>query len=58
MTLKRCLLLLVVYLALVTARPYHALNTGIAWDWGGVELVGEPGIFVCHSSFTPWGVDC
>lgn len=58
MTLKRCCLLLALYVALVTARPYAGLNGGLAWDWGGIEAYGQPGLFVCHSQLAPWGVDC
>lgn len=30
-----------------TARFYDGLNKGVAFDWGGYELVGEPGLFLC-----------
>lgn len=56
---KRIILALTVLLlgtALQTARFYSGLNVGVAWDWGGVELVGEPGLFFCPP--LPYAVDC
>lgn len=33
---------------LQTARFYDGLNKGVAWnDVGGIEIVGEPGVFLC-----------
>ena len=59
MTIKRAFLLFAALLAIFTARPYAShINGGIVWNWGGVEVYGEPGIFVCRSALTPWGVDC
>jgi hypothetical protein len=37
--------------ALATSRPYSGLNAGIAWDWGGVEIVGTPGLFICPAAY-------
>lgn len=29
------------------ARIYHGLNSGIAWDFGGIEILPMPVIFLC-----------
>jgi hypothetical protein len=48
------ILTIVLFASLMSGRPYHGLNAGIAWDWGGVELVGQPGLFVCpQAPFAP-----
>lgn len=41
---------------LSTMRVYNGLNAGIAWDWGGIELVGDVGLFTCPP--LPYAVDC
>ena len=38
--------------ALVTARFYHGDNfAGIAWNWGGVEIVPAPTLFICPGNY-------
>lgn len=37
--------------ALVTARVYHNLNTGVAWNWGGVEVLPQPALFICPGNW-------
>ena len=56
---KRQYVLLLAVIALALANIvtlsdmciYHGLNSGIAWDWGGVEAIGEPGIFLCEYDY-------
>lgn len=43
-------------LAAATVRPYgghDTLNAGLAWDWGGIETRGVPGVFLCSASYHP-----
>jgi len=55
--MKRNLLLLAIVLLVIfagaTARPYSGLNAGIAWDFGGVEIRGTPGVFLCKAAYNP-----
>ena len=37
--------------ALVTARLYHNQNTGVAWNWGGVEVLPQPALFICPANY-------
>lgn len=46
-------LLLLTAFALSTGRIYNGLNKGIAWDRGGIEFVGTPGIFFCPANYDP-----
>ncbi len=48
-------LVLIALLAAATGTPYNGLNKGIVWaPIGGVEYVGQPGIFLCQASpFAP-----
>lgn len=35
------------------ARVYNGLNSGIAWNTGGIELRGDAGIFLCEANYNP-----
>lgn len=49
-TLARLMLIVFLLLA-ITARPYSGSeNAGIAWDFGGIEYRGDPGLFMCAAS--------
>lgn len=41
-------LALVLLFALCTAKVYRGQNMGLVWSWGGIELVGVPGLFICN----------
>ncbi len=49
-------LLIVLVLAniatLTDARVYNGANKGIVWDAGGVEVIGEPGVFLCSDDYS------
>lgn len=45
--------LIVLILAVATVRPYSGLNAGFAWDWGGIEYRGAPGLFLCAGDYNP-----
>lgn len=59
--MRRKIILLAIVHALVIlnalvwsgARVYNGENKGVAWDWGGVEIVGDPGIFLCANDYEP-----
>jgi len=56
MTKKRLIILvLVLIIAFFASNPrfYSGLNAGIAWDVGGIEIKGNPGIFLCEGSLNP-----
>ena len=43
---------------LQSGRPYSGTWegetwSGVAWDWGGIELQGDPGIFICPGNYDP-----
>ena len=47
------LALIALLILLATARAYGDAtteNAGIAWDFGGVEYRGAPGVFMCAAS--------
>ena len=38
--------------ALVSARYYHGADAyGVAWNWGGVEVLPKPALFVCPGNY-------
>ncbi len=63
-----CLIILlsVSFYAGLTARVYgdpSTTNAGIAWEWGGIETRGVPGLFICYQFqlaplFPSLTVDC
>jgi len=45
------ILIFVLLAGALTVRPYaNQYRVGLAWDWGGVEVLGEPGLWLCSSS--------
>jgi hypothetical protein len=42
------IILALILIALLTGTTYHGINAGIAWSWGGIEFIGDPGIFICQ----------
>jgi hypothetical protein len=50
------LLIVLAFIAGLYSRPriYNAHeNAGIAWNWGGLETRGAPGLFICPGSYNP-----
>lgn len=48
--MKHIVIMLIVIMLAIAAntRIYSGgWAIGLAWDWGGVELIGEPGLFIC-----------
>lgn len=54
------LIVVVLLISAFTARVYHGQGAvGVAWDWGGIEIIGDPGFFICpgvydFNSHTMW----
>jgi len=47
-------LLIAAPIAGATARFYSGGGAaGVAWNWGGFEIKGEPGIFLCPGNYDP-----
>jgi hypothetical protein len=42
------ILALALLFAVCTAKVYRGQNMGLVWSWGGIELVGAPGLFICN----------
>ena len=53
MSKSKQILLVIALIVASLARPYSGANAGVAWDWGGIEIKGDPGLFLCAASWNP-----
>ena len=52
---KLSILLVILFVSFLMTLPrfYFGQNIGVAWDIGGIEIVGDPGIFLCSDNYYP-----
>jgi hypothetical protein len=57
-TITTIILTAILTASIITARLYQGGGSvGIAWSWGGVEIIGEPGLFICPGNTEPWTLE-